>query len=255
MNVKEMPSGELIIGDALEDYIIMSTIKKMRTGLYRPVVGRYHVTDLTSLFCVFDLYHKRKEVFDDIKEGVITREKQKIKQNIDIYKKFLRGEVLHEAFQEAYRFSYNTRTSIEHETRARIESKYFPGELITIMGIVDIYDMSPHINEVIELKTVSPFAMKRVPYEFHIEQANAYALMLEADRYRIVYIDADNLNTKEFVGRPDETMFEKMGTNADVIFYMEKTDGELPKDFTLPKPPRFKCAGCPYGEECSVLPT
>ena len=249
----------------IEDYIEKSGID----GEFAPKIGVYHVSELVpNTFCAPKVYHRRElEREDIIRES--TRRREKYMSIPEVYGSNVlayRGTILHNELIRVIADTYSLRSEIR--LKHRVKSKYLDEDIL-ILGKADLYDEKQRI--VYDLKSVRPYAMKRyveektpetpyvryvkdsLPYMNHVYQVNAYAILLSARSYQIIYIDASDFTVaRMFSLTPSDKMFQEIIDNASLIHYMEETGGKFPEKFRFMLPAEFVCKTCPLLSICEL---
>jgi len=197
--------------ELFEKYI---TAEEERASVGHPLIkGRYSVGNISYIRCIHD----------------VIRSREKPSFPIGAKKKMLRGKILHPLIEEVYRTSAH-RLIIEKNGKKIIEymSSRVPGQSFKIVGQPDIVDETDQV--IVEVKTTdnSHFNEMREPYEYHVAQASIYAYMYGMNKLRLIYINAGDLDDKQFDMMMDRNAVMKGIETADVLFYRD-TMGRLPE--------------------------
>ena len=168
----------------LDEELIKEQIAKSEPGdEYEVKLGWYHVSGLTSAECLLKSLATRRIIMKDIEEGVTTGREDMLREQTQMLRDMKRGDVIHEFFTELAVKAGLSSGDTERLSK-NVKSKLLPERTFTLKGKYDLYDHDEDM--IIEMKSVRQMAFdgwKNVPgvvvkpKEFHMEQANAYAIM------------------------------------------------------------------------------
>lgn len=197
--------------ELFEKFIIAEDEKS--AGSHPLVKGRYRVGDISYIRCIHD----------------VIKSREKPEFPIGARKKMMRGKILHSVLEEVYKSSGHV-IMIEKNGKKIIEymSSRVPGQSFKIVGQPDIFDQTDGI--IVEFKTTDNqhFNDLREPYEYHVAQASLYAYMNGVDKIRLIYINAGDLDDKQFDMMMDRNAVVRGIETADVLFYRDII-GRLPE--------------------------
>ena len=248
----------------LDRYIVEDTIAKYSPGgQFEVKPGIYHISQLTGASCLMKVLVQRRQIMQDVAEGVTRRQAEFIRSELPLLRQAMRGTILHEAFGRIYREGLPGRVVREGvEVAHQVPSQLVPGHSFTLTGTCDIYDLSE--DSVVEFKTVKHAGftgwstrsttvpgVSHVPHEFHMLQGNAYGYLLGAKQYVVTYIDAEELVTKEWPRPVAAASFEPLVKSAEFLFHSE-TQGKVHPEILRASVEEWKCRSCPVSGECEV---
>jgi hypothetical protein len=87
------------------------------------------------------------------------------------------------------------------------------------------------------------------PYPFHVEIANASAIINELPRFRIVYVNQETYDTAEHHKNIDRELFKAILDRAWYVYWSEQ-HGQIHRKIMTMKVEEWQCRKCPFFEAC-----